>query len=102
MDAIRIVIRCWKENVMLKILTFAAIILLFTGLYLPPIGIIDNSVIIGVGELCGFGALWQVTKAIDKGYDTQLKIKQLEVNIHNDENEHQVDTTKFEKKDGIY
>ena len=70
---------CWKHNLWLKILTFASIVLVFTGMFLPPLGIIDNSVIIAVGELAGFGALWEVAKAIDKGYDTKVKIKEIEM-----------------------
>lgn len=73
----------WRNNLWLKILTISSIILIFTGLLCPPIGIIDNSVIISVGELAGFGALFQVAKAIDIGYDTKVKIKQIELELNN-------------------
>ena len=73
----------WRNNLWLKILTISSIILIFTGLLCPPLGIVDNSVIVSVGELAGFGALFQVTKAIDVGYDTKVKIKQIELEINN-------------------
>lgn len=80
---VEIIEQCWKHNLWMKILTVASIVLIFTGMLLPPIGVIDNSVIIGTGELTAIGALWQVTKAIDKGYDTKVKIKQIEMQIGN-------------------
>lgn len=73
----------WRNNLWLKILTVSSIVLIFTGLFCPPLGIVDNSVIISVGELAGFGALFQVAKAIDIGYDTKVKIKQIELEINN-------------------
>lgn len=77
----------WRDNLWLKILTISSIILIFTGLLCPPIGIVDNSVIISVGELAGFGALFQVAKAIDIGYDTKVKIKKIELEINNNSEE---------------
>lgn len=73
----------WRNNLWLKILTISSITLIFAGLLCPPIGIVDNSVIVCVGELAGFGALFQVAKAIDVGYDTKVKIKQIELEINN-------------------
>ena len=77
----------WRNNLWLKILTISSIVLIFTGLFCPPLGIVDNSVIISVGELAGFGALFQVAKAIDIGYDTKVKIKQIELEINNNSEE---------------
>lgn len=71
----------WKNNLWLKILTIASIILFFCGLFLPPIGKIDNSVILAVSELLGFAALWQLNKSIEKGFDTKVKIKEIEMQI---------------------
>ena len=77
----------FRDNLWLKILTISSIVLIFTGLLCPPIGIVDNSVIISVGELAGFGALFQLAKAIDVGYDTKVKIKQIELEINNNSEE---------------
>jgi len=71
----------WENNIWLKILTISAILLFFIGLFLPPIGVIDNSVIIAVSELMGFGALWELNKSIENGLSTKVKIKQIELEI---------------------
>lgn len=73
----------WRDNLWLKILTVTSIIFIAIGLFCPPLGIVDNSVIIAVGELAGFGALFQVSKAIDVGYDAKVKTKQIELEINN-------------------
>lgn len=40
------------------VLSLSGLIILFMGLYIPPIGVIDNSVLIGYGEISTFaGAL---------------------------------------------
>ena len=75
----------WKNNLWLKILTLASIIMFFCGLFLPPIGSIDNSVIIAVGELLAFGALWQLNKSIEQGFNTKVKIKEIEMQVSKDQ-----------------
>ena len=75
----------WRDNLWLKILTVTSIIFIAIGLFCPPLGIVDNSVIISVGELAGFGALFQVAKAIDVGYDAKVKTKQIELEINNND-----------------
>lgn len=54
------------------------IVLSFISLYLPPIGIIDGSVLILIGEVLTFvGALWGLHDF------TILKMKQLDNRINN-------------------
>ena len=60
-------------NVPFWILTLFTIILLTFAFFLPPTAIIDKSVLAAVGELMGFGALWTVVKAIDKGASAKLQ-----------------------------
>jgi len=69
----KILVETWHNNLYLKILTFAAIGLIIASFCVPPMGVIDGSVLAGVGELFAFGALWQVAKAIDKGLDTKVQ-----------------------------
>ena len=71
----------WKHNIWLKILTIAAISLIIGSFFVPPMGVIDGSVLAAVGELFGFGALWQVVKAIDKGVDTKVQHKDTTITI---------------------
>lgn len=61
------------DNTPFWALTIFAIVLLAVAFILPPTAIIDKSVLTAVGELMGFGALWAVVKAIEKGTPATLK-----------------------------
>lgn len=54
------------------ILTACSVILIFTGLFLPPIGSLDNSVLIAVGEIFGFASLGTINMAINKGMHAEV------------------------------
>ena len=70
-----------------QILTTVTTVLLFTGLFLPPLGIIDNSVLIASGELFGFATLFTLSKAIDKGVDAKLTHKDTSISINSPEDQ---------------
>lgn len=55
------------NNIWFKILTVAAILLIAASWFVPPMAVIDGSILAATGELLAFGALWVVVKAIDKG-----------------------------------
>lgn len=74
---------CWKEDIWLKILTITSVALIISSFIVPPLGIIDGSVLAAVGELTGLGALWEFTKAMKKNIDTKVKIKELSLSILN-------------------
>ena len=59
-----------------------SIFLLVTGFFLPPLGVIDPSVIEAVGELFGFAALGALLYGIDKGCDVALKHNNTEINLN--------------------
>lgn len=56
-----------QNNAWFKILTISAIALIAASWFVPPMAIIDGSVLAATGELLAFGALWVVVKAVDKG-----------------------------------
>lgn len=58
---------CVLDNLWFKILSFISVILLIASFLMPPSGVIDPSVMAGVGEIFAWGALFTVLKAIDKG-----------------------------------
>lgn len=65
-----------------------SIVLLVVGFLLPPTGIIDNSVIIGVGELFAWGVLFNLPKMINdikEGKQVQIKHNNTEINIKDNE-----------------
>lgn len=63
---------CFLENAWFKILSFLAVAMLITSMILPPQGVIDPSVIGGVGEIFAFSALWSVIYAINHGHGAQI------------------------------
>lgn len=68
-------------NVPFWVLTITSIMLIVAAFLLPPTAAIDGSVIGAVGELLGFGALWTIIKAMDKGLDAKVKHNGTEVMI---------------------
>ena len=64
--------------------SIAALILIVAGFIAPPIGQIDSSVLIAVGELNGTLAIGAVIKAIDNGRSASIKHNGTEVTITGD------------------
>jgi len=66
---------------------FASIsaLLIISGFICPPIGQIDNSVLVAAGELNGTIALGCVLRAIDKGSSASIRHKDTELIINKKE-----------------
>lgn len=71
-----------KTRYVFWVCLFAAISLLTASFILPPTGVIDSSVLAGVGELFGFSALYEFVSLARQGKtasiihkDTTLKIE---------------------------
>lgn len=58
--------KCILHNLWFKLLSLFSIILIITSFFMPPAGVIDPSVMAGVGEIFAFAALGAVIHAIDK------------------------------------
>ena len=67
------VMNCVLHNGWFIFFSIAAIVLIFTSFFIPPMGVIDGSVLAGTGEIFAFAALGTVIKAIDKGVDAQVQ-----------------------------
>ena len=66
------------------ICSFVSVSLMIAGFCLPPVGVIDNSVIVGVGELFGFYAVSKVPtmiRSIRDGKTLSVKHGDTEVNV---------------------
>lgn len=61
------------------------VIMMIAGFILPPMGQIDNSVLVGVGEIDGIIALGAVLKAIDKGTDVSMSHNNTSITVSNKE-----------------
>ena len=60
-----LILNCTVRNAGFIILYGIAIILLVASFILPPLGIIDNSVLEGVAEIFAFAGLLTVLRAVD-------------------------------------
>lgn len=60
---------------------FVSIALLVFGAIVPPMGVIDGSLLTAVGELFAFAALWAAFVAIEKGIDTKVTHKNTTIQI---------------------
>ena len=82
---------CALDNWWFKILSIVAMAMLVISMFLPPQGVIDPSVIAGVGEIFAFAALWSFIKALDRGHTATLTHGDTTVTVkkHPDETENE-------------
>ena len=76
-----------ENNTFFWMFSIIGVILIIVAFILPPLSVIDNSVLIAVGEINGFIALGAVIKAIDKGESATFTHNNTSVTITNNENE---------------
>ena len=80
--------RYMLKNVPFHVFGMTSIVLIIASFIVPPLGIIDGSVLAAVGELCAFAALWAVLKAMDKGIDATFTKGDISVSLDNDSENH--------------
>lgn len=64
---------CVLHNGWFIFFSLVAIILIIASWFVPPMAVIDSSVLAAVGEIFGFAALGTVIKAVDKGVDAKVQ-----------------------------
>ena len=74
--------KAWKTEHIARILTIMSVMLIIVSFILPPTGVIDPSVLAAVGEIGIMIALLQFIDSINKGYDTKIKIREMELHIN--------------------
>ena len=62
-----------------------SVILLFIAFFTPPPYMIDNSVIIAVGEIFAFATLFFAWESVDRGLDAKIKHGGTSVELNNHE-----------------
>ena len=55
--------------------------LIVASWFVPPMAVIDGSVLAAVGELAGFAAVGTVIKAMDMGVDARVRHRETEVTV---------------------
>ena len=71
----------WESNIWLRILSISSILLIIASFFVPPLGILDGSVLAAVGELEALGVLWIILRAVEKGTGASFKKGDVEVDI---------------------
>ena len=71
----------WESNIWMRILTISSILLIIASFFVPPLGVLDGSVLAAVGELEALGVLWIVLRAVEKGTGASFKKGDVEVDI---------------------
>lgn len=74
------------HDIWFHVFSLTSIGLIVTSFIIPPTGIIDPSVFAGVGELMGFGVLWEVHIAVKKGMDAKMSHNNTTIEINNPDN----------------
>lgn len=69
------------HNAWFHALTIVAALLIIASWLVPPMAVIDSSVLAAVGELAGFAALGVVIKALDKGVRAKFRHNNTEVSV---------------------
>ena len=72
-----------QSNLFFWLFSIAGLLLIIASFLLPPMGIVDNSILAAVGELDGLIALGAVIKAIDKGSSASFQHNNTSVTITN-------------------
>ena len=76
-----------ENNTFFWVFSIIGVILIVAAFMLPPLSVIDNSVLIAVGEINGFIALGAIIKAIDKGESATFTHNNTSITISKEEDE---------------
>ena len=71
----------WLTNIWMRILSISSLLLIIASFFVPPLGIVDGSILAAVGELEALGVLWIVLRAVEKGTGASFKKGDVEVDI---------------------
>ena len=64
--------KCARAKIMAAVLTAISSLLIIGSFFVPPMGIIDGSVLAAVGELFAFAALFAAWEAVERGIDAKV------------------------------
>ena len=74
-----------KNVFMVCLLTSVGLIV--TSFFIPPLAVVDGSVLAAVGELFGFAALAEVAAAIERGHSATISHGNTSIEIRKEEEE---------------
>ena len=76
----------FHKNVFLVCL-LTSVGLIVTSFFIPPLAVVDGSVLAAVGELFGFAALAEVAAAIERGHSATISHGNTSIEIRKEEEE---------------
>ena len=76
-----------KSSVLFAVTTFAAIGLFVAGFFVPPMGVIDGSVLKAGGLMLGFASVAQVPELARHGTDLKIQHGQTSLSVNNPDGE---------------
>lgn len=82
-----------ENNLYFWVFGGVSILLILVSFFIPPMAVVDGSIIACVGELFGFAALGAVIHAIDKGKTASISHGNTTIEIRKEGEEENGDTT---------
>lgn len=76
-----------RSAIIFTITTLSAIGLFVGGFFVPPMGVIDGSILKAGGILLGFGSVAQVPELAKRGTDLKIQHGQTSLSVQNPDNE---------------
>ena len=86
----RILKNAVHHNYAFWVCLITSIILILTSFFIPPLAVIDGTVLAAVGELFGFAALGCLVGAVQKGMDAKVEHNGTSITIGDLNNEKEV------------
>ena len=80
----------FHKNVFLVCLV-VALGLIITSFFIPPLAVVDGSVLAAVGEIFAFAALGEVAAAIERGHSASISHGNTTIEIKKDEDDDKAD-----------
>ena len=77
--------KCKVCSIVFVVCLCTSLALIIGGFFVPPMGVIDGSVLTAVGELLAFPTLLYGFRAIELGYEVKFQHGETSVEIHNKE-----------------
>lgn len=75
----------WLSRFTLAICFFVSVGLMIGGFFVPPMGVIDGSVLTAVGELLLFPTLLYAYRALELGYKVKFQKGETSIEVHKNE-----------------
>lgn len=76
---------CTRLKVIAAILAAVAVVLIVVSFFVPPLGIIDGSVLAAIGELFAFASMFMIWESVDRGMDAKITHGDTKIELSNDD-----------------